>query len=74
MYGRTWINRLTTGGVERDLTLLHSRMKEREDAIGWNSPGIERRIMFMPYDEYQFHIQPNQMLFPTSTFVITARA
>ena len=74
MYGGIWIDRLTIDGVERDLTLLHSRMKEWEDAIGWNSTRIERRIMFMPYDKYQFHIQPNQMLFPTSTFVITARA
>jgi len=55
MYGRMWINGLTTDGVERDLTLLHRRMKEREDAIGWNSTRIKRRIMFTPYDEYQFH-------------------
>ena len=50
------MNGLTIDGVERDLTLLHRRMKEREDAIGWNSTRIECRIMFMPYDEYQFHI------------------
>jgi hypothetical protein len=51
-----WINGLTIDGVERDLALLHRRMKERENAIGRNSTGVERRIMFMPYDEYQFHI------------------
>ena len=74
IYGGIWINGPTIDGVERDLTLLHSRMKEREDAIGWNSTRIERRIMFRPYDEYQFCIQPNQMLFLTFTFVITTRA
>ena len=74
MYGGICINGLTIDGIERDLALLRRRMKERENAIGWNSTGIERRIMFMSYDEYQFHIQPNQMLFPTSTFVITVRA
>jgi len=52
-----WINRPTIDGVKRDLGLLHRRMEEREDAIGWNSPGIERRIMFMPYEEYQTYIQ-----------------
>ena len=39
------------------MTLLRRRMKERENAIGWNSTRIERRIMFMPYDEYQFHTE-----------------
>ncbi len=56
MYGGMWINGTTIDGVERDLTLLRRRMKQREDAIGWNSTRIERRIMFMPCDEYQFHI------------------
>ena len=56
MYGGMWINGLTIDGLERDLTLLHRRMKEREGAIGWNSTRIERRIMFMPYGKYQFHI------------------
>ena len=48
IYGGIWINGPTIDGVERDLTVLHSRMKEREDAIGWNSTGTERRIMFRP--------------------------
>ena len=56
MYGETWINGLAIDGLELDLTLLRRRMKEREDAIRWNSTRIESRIMFMPYDEYQFHI------------------
>ena len=55
-YGGMWINGLTIDGIERDLTVLHRRMKKREDAIGWNSAGIERRVMFTPYDECQFHI------------------
>jgi hypothetical protein len=55
-YGGMWINAITIGGVERDLTLLRRLMEQREDAIGWNSTGIERRVMFMPYDEYQFRI------------------
>ncbi len=56
MYQGTWINGFTTGGVERDLTLLRRWMKEQEDAIGCNSTGIECQIMFMPYDKYQSHI------------------
>ena len=56
MYGGMWISELTVGGVERDLTLLRGRMKEWEDAIGWSSTGSERRIMFIPYNEYQYHI------------------
>ena len=55
MYGGMWINGLTIDGVERDLTLCCRRMKEREDAIRWSSTGIERRIMFKPYEKYQFH-------------------
>jgi len=43
-----WINGFTIDGVECDLALLHRRMKERKNAIGWNR--------FIPYDEYQFHI------------------
>ena len=50
------MNGLTIDGLELDLTLLRRLMKEREGAIGWNSTRIEIRIMFMPYDEYQFHI------------------
>ena len=73
MYRGIWINRPTIDGVECDLSLLHSWMNEQEDAIGWNSTGIEHWIMFRPYDKYQFCIQPNQMLLPTSTFVITVR-
>ena len=56
MYGGMWMNGLTIDGVERDSTVLRRRMKKREDAIGWNSTGIEGRVMFTPYDEYQFHI------------------
>ena len=74
MYGGMRINGLTIDGVERDLVLLRRWMKQREDAIGWNSIGIEGRIMFTPYDEYQFHVWPNEMPSTTSTFVITARA
>ena len=51
-----WINRLAIDGAERDLIVLRRRMKEWEDAIRWNSTGIERRVMFTPYDECQFHI------------------
>ena len=56
MYEGLWVNGLTIGGLGCDLTLLHRWMKEWEDAIGWNSTGIESRIMFIPYDEYQFHV------------------
>jgi hypothetical protein len=52
---RMRINGLTVDGIERHLTLLHRRMKEREDAIRWNNTRIERRIMFLPCDEYQFY-------------------
>ena len=55
-YGGMWINRLAIDGAERDLIVLRRRMKEWEDAIRWNSTGIERRVMFTPYDECQFHI------------------
>ena len=53
------INGHTIDGVERDLTLLHRGMKERQDAIGWNSTGIQGRIMFIPYNKYQ---SPHQIL------------
>ena len=56
MYGGMRINGITIDGVECDLTLLRRRMKQWEDAIGWNSIGIKRRIMFTPYDEYQFSV------------------
>ena len=59
MYGGMRINGLTIDGVERGLALLRRWMKQREDAIGWSSTGIERRIMFTPYDEYQFRTYPN---------------
>jgi hypothetical protein len=42
------INGPTIRGVERDLILLCRRMKERQDAVGWDSTRIERQIMFLP--------------------------